>query len=287
MASSHSDSRPLASVIVPVFRDWAGVPDLITAIEAQVNRPDLELIIVSNDEAAEQPHGLRCDRFVHCAKPGSYAARNHGAAAARGGILIFTDTDCRPEPQWAERVIASVGPDRIVAGQVKMPNAQGAGFWETYDTLTGFPVAAYVRSGYGTTANLGVSARLFAACGGFPTDGFSGGDARFCRAAQTQGATIGFAPDAVVEHPARRSWAAIATKVRRIKGGQLRAGPMRRRVYWALRSVVPPLPQLVRIVKADADLGARFLAGCGALIVWTYGIWVAVGLILGARVERR
>ena len=282
-----SNRWPLASVIVPVFGDWAALSALIGAIDAQINRADLELIIVSNDGVTEPPAGLQCDRFLHCPQPGSYAARTLGARAAKGTILLFTDADCRPEPMWATRLIAALGSDNIVAGHVRVPSRQGAGFWETYDSVTAFPVAAYVRSGYGTTANLGVGARLFAACGGFPVDGFSGGDARFCRSALDQGATIKFVADAIVDHPARRSWADTATKVRRIKGGQLRAGPFRRRMYWATRSVLPPLPQLRRILTVDATLRARCLAGIGAMIVWGYGLWVAVCLILGAKVERR
>jgi cellulose synthase/poly-beta-1,6-N-acetylglucosamine synthase-like glycosyltransferase len=44
------------------------------------------------------PLGVRLLRQAH---RGAAAARNRGVAAARGQLLLFTDADCRPRPDWA------------------------------------------------------------------------------------------------------------------------------------------------------------------------------------------
>ena len=45
---------------------------------------------------------------------GPAAARNRGAEAATGEILVFTDADCVPEPGWLERLLSAF--DDGVAG---------------------------------------------------------------------------------------------------------------------------------------------------------------------------
>ncbi len=42
------------------------------------------------------------------AERGAGAARNGGAAKARGEILAFTDCDCVPEPRWLEAGVAAL-----------------------------------------------------------------------------------------------------------------------------------------------------------------------------------
>jgi glycosyltransferase involved in cell wall biosynthesis len=39
---------------------------------------------------------------------GPAAARNSGASAALGTYICFTDDDCEPQPDWGERITASL-----------------------------------------------------------------------------------------------------------------------------------------------------------------------------------
>ena len=66
-------SLPAISVIVPVYRDWSRVVDLLARLEMQSCR-DFEVILVDNDPTSPPPalpdHGLAL-RVIPCAAPGS------------------------------------------------------------------------------------------------------------------------------------------------------------------------------------------------------------------------
>lgn len=247
---------PGISVIVPVYRDWDRVPALLAALAAQRCR-DFELVLVDNDPAPPDPdlpdhgsghesgHGLTL-RIIPCATPGSYAARNAGIAAARGGLLAFTDADCRPDPDWLEALATAhaADPGVILAGPIRLEPGPDPDAWEIFDTVRGMPQAVFVRHGYAATANLAVAAGVMAGLGGFDPARLSGGDAEFCRRAGGRGVGLRLIPGAVVGHPARTGRAAVVTKARRIKGGQLAAGPVRRRAFWTLRSLAPPMREM-------------------------------------------
>ena len=113
----------MVSVIVPV-RDRR---DLLTrtleALRAQTYPPDRFEVIVVDDgstdgtaeaaEAAAGPLDLRVERRE---RAGAVAARNHGAAVARGEVLAFTDSDCRPAPGWLAAVVAALETADAVQG---------------------------------------------------------------------------------------------------------------------------------------------------------------------------
>lgn len=239
---------PAVSVIVPVYRDWARVPDLLRALAAQTLR-NFEVVLVDNDPgSAGHPaggDGLDICR-IPCATPGSYAARNAGVAVARGRLLAFTDADCRPDPDWLAALAAAhaAAPGLILAGPIRLEVGPDPGPWEIFDAVRGMPQAVFVRHGYAVTANLALGAGVMERLGGFDPTRLSGGDAEFCRRAGRHGVGLRLIPEAVVAHPARPDRAAVATKARRIKGGQLAAGPPLRRALWTLRSLTPPLREM-------------------------------------------
>src|SRR5205814_4172614 len=47
--------------------------------------------------------------------------RNLGWRAAAGQLIAFTDDDCRPEPEWLERLVEAAGrsPGEIVQGATR------------------------------------------------------------------------------------------------------------------------------------------------------------------------
>jgi glycosyltransferase involved in cell wall biosynthesis len=286
---------PFISVIVPVFEQWHFVPALMERLDRQVLPASrFELLLVDNGSSRipEVAWTAYSTRVLCCRKPGSYAARNHGASAARGDILAFTDADCLPSCEWLSKLQSCLkgSDDLVVAGGIAIAprNADAPAAAELYDILLGIPQALYVRRGYGVTANLAVSKDMFDRLGGFDSWRYSGGDAEFCRRAGRAGVELVYCAEALVEHPARETLEELATKVRRIKGGQIAAGPFLRRFVYASRAFMPPVRAWRRTLGSKDFTVKQRLTVCRIQArLWLVEMAEVFRLIGGARPERR
>jgi glycosyltransferase involved in cell wall biosynthesis len=198
-------------VVVPVRNGTATLTRCLDGLLGQSLRAD-EVIVVDNGStdgtaelAAAHPlgaHVIREDR------PGSYAARNAGiAAAGLTDVLAFTDADCVPNGQWLSAAAEAIarGND-LVAGRVTPIVSDEPSLWEKFDAGHHVDQRKYVETlGFGATANLVVRGAVFKAVGTFDPSLRSGGDREFCRRATEAGFLLGYAPDAVVGHRSRTS----------------------------------------------------------------------------------
>ena len=291
---ANSREAVRVSIVVPVFNQWHLVPELLRCLEMQTFDHDaFEVLLVDNgSEYIPPPTGEpRFVRRLVCSTPGSYAARNLGIAQARGAVVAFTDADCRPHPQWLQAALGRMqGSRMLLAGAIRIvPRDPGnPNRYEVYDMMLGMPQARYVRRGYAITANLFVPRAVLNELGGFDARRFSGGDAEFCRRARDAHIALEYVESAVVEHPARDSWAALATKVRRIKGGQLAAGPLRQKALYAVRAFLPPVRAWWRVLRASSfswrhRIGSLFVQAR----LWLVEMAEVLRLLLGRRPERK
>ena len=246
---------PMISVVVPVYRDWSLVKDLLGVLEAQTWR-DFEIILVNNDPDEKEievslPYVSVPVRVIDCPAPGSYAARNRGSEHAAGQLLAFTDADCLPDPRWLHGFVSAIdiARDEILVGPVHMFTTETPNDWEIFDAVRGMRQDVFVRHGYGVTANLAINTSLFRALNGFDGTRLSGGDAEFCRRAGRAGVSLRLLHDAIVRHPARDSKELLETKARRIKGGQVGTGPLPRRIIWTIRSLSPPIREMFAYLR--------------------------------------
>ncbi|MDB5661602.1 MAG: glycosyltransferase [Cypionkella sp.] len=290
---------PQLSIIVPVFKTWHQLTHLLDALAAQKFQ-DFELIIADNEPQAFPEETLRQMvpvglagrwRRIHCAQPGSYAARNAAVAEAKARFVVFTDADCCPDTDWLSSYVTAerVAPEVLLAGPIQVRCPPFANAWQIFDTVRGIPQERYIAHGYATTANLGIPKAVIERLGGFDANRFSGGDAEFCRRAGRAGIGLRLVPGAVVFHPARSGRLECETKARRIKGGQLRSGPLRRRVFWTLRSLTPPLREMVGYVS-DRRYSYRWRFTACAIRLRLWGVELAeMGrlLVLRSAPERR
>ncbi len=97
------------SVIVPAYNAEKTLPHTLEALRRQTVPPtEYEIIVVddgSTDRTAQiaEQFGVRVIRQPN---QGPAAARNTGVQAAQGDIVLFTDADCAPRPDWLERMVA-------------------------------------------------------------------------------------------------------------------------------------------------------------------------------------
>jgi glycosyltransferase involved in cell wall biosynthesis len=95
------------SVIIPAYNAADTIGRCLEALDAQTHPPD-EIIVVddgSTDDTA-QVAGAFDVHVITQPNQGPGAARNRGVAAAHGDLLLFTDADCAPAPDWVACMIA-------------------------------------------------------------------------------------------------------------------------------------------------------------------------------------
>ncbi|MBF5056596.1 glycosyl transferase family protein [Alcanivorax sp. 521-1] len=295
MAEADQTGVPI-SVIIPMYQHWELAPTLLAALEAQTLPKDRWECFIVDNGSDRVPDPATLPDFVtllECPRPGSYAARNVALEQARGELLVFTDADCRPRPDWLERLWArhqeSPGA-RLIAGGVRVckfdsapPNAV-----EIYDTAMGIPQARYARRGYAATANLAVPRSAFERLGPFDAARFSGGDAEFCQRAGAAGIPLFYEAAAAVDHPARRDWPELTTKLKRVKGGQIRSGPWKRRLKFLIKTFVPPVWAFWYAVRSDKVSPREKLTVLRVqTALWFLEMAETLRLLFNGRMERR
>jgi GT2 family glycosyltransferase len=239
-------AEPLVSVIVPHFRDLGSLDLCLAALAGQTfPREHIEVVVADNgspdgEAALAGAIGGRA-RLVVVTERGAAPARNGGVAVSRGRILAFTDCDCRPEPDWLEHGIRALSRSDVVGGRIKVsaldPKAPTAP--EAFERVFAFDNRTYVtRKGFSATANLFCQRAAFEAIGGF-RPGVSE-DVDWCHRARAAGLSLAYAPAAVVGHPARRTWAELEAKWRRLHRESYARLEGAGRLGWVLRALALP-----------------------------------------------
>jgi len=106
------------SVIVPAFN---AEQTLSSCLESLLNQTlpheKYEVIVVddgSTDRTAEIAR-IYDVRYLFQNNRGPAAARNHGARVAQGHIVLFTDSDCVPVPNWIEEMTTPFSDPELAA----------------------------------------------------------------------------------------------------------------------------------------------------------------------------
>lgn len=248
---------PKVSVIIPHYRDLKGLAICLSALERQTYpRDGFEVVVADNasPEGAQAVADIIAGRghLVVVAEKGAGPARNGGVAASSGEILAFIDSDCVAEPAWLEEAVKALPAFDFIGGRVKVLVDDPADITpvEAFERVFAFDFKTYIEKKRFTGAgNLICSRRVFDEVGGFRT-GVSE-DVEWSRRAQACGFRLGYAPRAVVGHPARRSWSELLAKWRRInlETFGLSAKSSVGRARWLLKALLMPASAVVHTVK--------------------------------------
>ena len=206
---------PVVSVVVPTRDRPVQLAGCLAALEAQTSR-SYEVVVVDDASAAADAVGAVVARAPHArlvrsGGRGPAAARNLGAAAARGSILCFTDDDCRPAPGWIEALAAGVDDRTAVAGPTRN-GRPGDPFAAASQAITNHLARASLdpatqNLGFAPTSNLACSAALHRTLRfdeRFPLA--AGEDRDWCARLTATGAVLRYEPNAPVAHHQDLSW---------------------------------------------------------------------------------
>jgi GT2 family glycosyltransferase len=181
---------------------------LLNALEEQTLDAPWEVVVVHDYAVATAERVLdrhplgEAGRLRHMAiEPGTGSParqRNIGWRAARSETVAFIDDDCRPEPDWLERLVAGAraAPGDVVQGATRPdPLERGILAAPHVRTLRIEPVNRYVQ-----TCNIAYPRALLERLGGLDERAITGEDVDLSLRARAAGAAIRAAPDAVAYH---------------------------------------------------------------------------------------
>jgi GT2 family glycosyltransferase len=198
---------PFVSVIVCSYN---GGPTLASCLDSlgKLNYPEYEVILIDDGSTDDTPYiaaQFPWVRYIHQSNQGLSYARNTGAAAAKGEVFAYTDSDCMVDPDWLYYLIGTLvsGDYAGVGGPNVTPPAKNwiqacvaaAPGGPSHVLLTDV-VAEHIPG-----CNMAFYRWAFEGVGGFDTEyRKAGDDVDFCWRIQQAGWVVAFSPTAIVWH---------------------------------------------------------------------------------------
>jgi GT2 family glycosyltransferase len=164
---------------VPAFNQPDGLRACLSALNHQ-SLPKCQFEVIVVDDGSEPPladvvsafHDRLAVKYLRVPNRGPAIARNHGARAATGRYLAFTDHDCFPAPQWLTALLE--GFDRspmCLLGGSKHNGLPGNLYSTAHQLASNFGEQWFREAagnpGYFTTNNMAVPREAFLQIGGF------------------------------------------------------------------------------------------------------------------------
>lgn len=210
---------PRFSVIIPTCNRTGYLGSCLRALaEMEYARNGFEVIVVDDGgaqpvaESVTQEDGRLEVRWIRlCQNRGAAAARNEGAARARGRYLAFLDDDCLASKEWLgkldqalERMPRSAVGGRVVNGRPRNVYAEvnQAILDEVYRYYNTEPA----NSRFFAAMNFAVPAELFRELGGFNPSYRTSEDREFCARWLEGGLRLVYVAEALVVHDAAPGW---------------------------------------------------------------------------------
>ena len=205
---------PFFSVIVPTYNRPDRLRVCLQSLAALLYPPDRFEVIVVDDGGGVPLDPIAASAREHVdvtlirqKNSGPAAARNRGAAAARGDMFAFTDDDCMPEPTWLHEFVRGVdGPSRKMLGGRTVNALPGNAFASASQTLIDYLYVYYneavSRSSFFTSNNIALPRGPFEDVGGFAVSfpRAAGEDREFCSRWLRHGLEMEYVPTAGVRH---------------------------------------------------------------------------------------
>lgn len=258
-----------ASVIIPSYNSLRTIEECLNTVCKQRTGFSYEVIVVdSSDDGTGEVITSRFPevqliRMPERTLPGS--ARNLGIKRAKGKVLVFTDSDCVPEPCWLDKMMrkheeggcAGVG-GAVLNGLPFNPVA-----WSGYLLEFSESLPSYSRRFVDLlpTCNVSFHRSVFERYGLFPSDLWPSEDSVFCWRLVCAGERLVFDPEIRVRHIFRSSVGGFLRH--QIRLGKASAKARRRgnlTQAWLVDHPVRWLVPVIRLCRVEARLARRSFA---------------------------
>lgn len=252
---------PRVSVVIPHYQDLGGLALCLASLDRQTLPRDQFEIIVSDNmspvgtAAVEEVIAGRA-RLVLCDDRGAGPNRNAGVAAATGDVLAFIDSDCQADPEWLENGLKGLERFDFIGGHVKVlvDDPRHMTGPEAFEAVFAFDFETYInKKGFTGAGNMLCPREMFHKVGGF-RNGVSE-DVDWSQRAVAAGYRLGYIADAVVGHPARRNWAELQAKWKRVNNETFKLHNSRHKgaLRWLARCLALPLSAVAHTPKVLAS----------------------------------
>lgn len=204
----QSSDRKRVTVVVPAYNAARTIEQCLSALMGQSYPRELFEVIVVDDGSTDQTSQTIKQfpvQYIHQNNQGPATARNAGAAAGIGDILLFTDADCVPDPHWIEEMTTAFEDPQVMAVKGAYRSRQPEmvarfaqiEFEERFDLLERAGTTDMVD-----TYAAGYRAQLFRELGGFDTrfPVANNEDTELSYRMAAAGHRMVFAPRAIVFH---------------------------------------------------------------------------------------
>ncbi|MCW5701082.1 MAG: glycosyltransferase [Bradyrhizobium sp.] len=249
------------SVVIPHYNDLDNLRQCIALLEVQsLPRGSFEILVADNNSpldieavAAAAGPGARALRET---RKGAGLARNCGAAAAKGEVLAFIDSDCRPAADWLEKGLAALEGCDVVGGRVRVGRGKPGALTpaEAFECVFAFDIESYVtKKRFVPSGNMFVRRATFDMVGGFR--GGVSEDVEWGRRAAGKGLRLAYGHDVMVEHPARTTWTELKAKWRRMAMEHyllMRERPLGRlkMLFWSWAILASPFIHVWKVIRS-------------------------------------
>jgi glycosyltransferase involved in cell wall biosynthesis len=107
-------SNPFFSIVIAAHNDWGPLQHCLSSLDGQRNAPDFEVIVVDDGSSTSAPESILSRQggypltVLEQPHAGISSARNLGLKTSRGSVLLFTDADCKIQPDCLTTLAASI-----------------------------------------------------------------------------------------------------------------------------------------------------------------------------------
>jgi GT2 family glycosyltransferase len=109
-----------ASIIIPTFNGASRIGNCLNSLVKQAAGRNVEILVVDDGSTDSTPSvvgAYSSVRLISQENAGPASARNRGALESQGQILLFTDDDCVPMPDWLDAMLSPFSDPDVVGAK--------------------------------------------------------------------------------------------------------------------------------------------------------------------------